>query len=125
MTRALVSEPQRRRAISTESARRDSMPSLMTRRSMTISSEVVVSGQFCWAWSISVRWPLMRMRMKPWRWRSARSLSGSWASVRGMGARRMSLVRSGLVVSEFTMSVEVIFWSFSPVMGSCGVPAAA
>ena len=62
--------------------------------------------------------------MNPCRWRSARSLSGSCASVRGMGARMMSLVFSGLLESEVTMSAEVIFWSFSPVKGSCGVPAA-
>ena len=55
MMRAFVSEPQRRSAISMESARRDSILGRMTRRSMTISSEVIVSGQFCRASSISVR----------------------------------------------------------------------
>ncbi len=47
MTSAFVSDPQMRSAISMESASLDSEPFLMTSLSMTISSDVMLSGQFC------------------------------------------------------------------------------
>ena len=112
--RTLASAPQMRSASSMESARREAMPSRMTRRSMTISmrwgpvpSRVV--SVISW---IS---PLRRMRMKPWRWRSPRRRSGSAVSSSGTAARMMSLEPSGWAESSEMISVGPMRVMASPV----------